>query len=162
VTVRSARPADIPVLCALYTEFHQFHVQGVPERLRSADPQGSAAVNADLKAAVESILQDDDSAIFVAEPAGRIVGLAEVYFRRDEANPLRLPYSFGYLQSLVVQKSHRSRGIGTLLLRAAEDWAREKGASEMRVETWEFRQGSLPFYDRAGYRTLRRTLVHGL
>ena len=162
MTVRSARPADIQVLCALYTEFHQFHVQGVPDRLRSTGPQGSDAVNADLKAVIASIIRGDDSAIFVAEPAGKIVGLAEVYFRRDEANPLRLSYSFGCLQSLVVQESHRSRGIGALLLRTAEDWAREKGAFEMRVETWEFEQGPLPFYDRAGYRTLRRTLVRSL
>jgi len=45
---------------------------------------------------------------------------------------------------------------------AAEDWAREHGAAEMRLQTWEFDGDPLPFYIRLGYRTLRRTLVRDL
>jgi hypothetical protein len=33
------------------------------------------------------------------------------------------------------------------------------GASEMRLDVWEFAAGPLEFYERLGYRTLRRALV---
>jgi GNAT superfamily N-acetyltransferase len=41
---------------------------------------------------------------------------------------------------------------------AAQNWAKEKGAAEMRLETWEFPGGPLPFYEKIGYRTIKRTL----
>jgi GNAT superfamily N-acetyltransferase len=45
---------------------------------------------------------------------------------------------------------------------AAERWAQEHGAVEMRLQIWEFDGDPLPFYERRGFRTLRRTLVREL
>jgi GNAT superfamily N-acetyltransferase len=62
----------------------------------------------------------------------------------------------------MVQETYRGHGIGTRLVEAAERWARGQGATEVRVETWEFVEGPLAFYERMGYRTLRRTVVREL
>ena len=43
-----------------------------------------------------------------------------------------------------------------------QDWAKNKAASEMRLDIWEFPQGPLYFYQNQGYRTLKRTLVRDL
>ena len=42
------------------------------------------------------------------------------------------------------------------------DDQKEKGATEMRIETWEFEEGPLRFNEKNDYRTLRRTLVRAL
>jgi len=107
-------------------------------------------------------MRSEDSALFVAESAGRVVGLAEVYLRQDEPDPATVARCYGYLQSLMVDPAYRRQGIATQLMAAAEAWAQARGAAEMRLQTWEFDGGPLPFYDRLGYRTLRRTLVHEL
>lgn len=159
--IRPAKPEDLPALCALYFEFHEFHVRGVLDRLSSlGDPE--AFDPSELRAALEKIMQSGDSALFVAESSGRVVGLAEVYLRRDEPDPAIVAHCYGYLQSLMVDPVFRRRGIATRLVAAAEGWARAHGAAEMRLQTWEFDAGPLPFYDRLGYRTLRRTLVRDL
>ena len=82
--------------------------------------------------------------------------------RQDEAHPLRVAYRFGYLQSLIVSAAFRAQGLGRLLVEAAQQWARERGATEMQVDIWEFAAGPLHFYERLGYRTLIRHLVAAL
>ena len=161
ILVRPAAPGDLRALCALYLEFHEFHARGVPNRLASLGPPG-AFDPTELRMALEKIMQSEDSALFVAESSGRVAGLAEVYLRRDEPSPSAVARCYGYLQSLMVDPAFRRQGIATRLVAAAEAWARAHGAVEMRLQTWEFDGGPQPFYDRLGYRTLRRTLARDL
>jgi GNAT superfamily N-acetyltransferase len=107
-------------------------------------------------------MEREDAVLFVAESAGEIVGLAEIYLRQDDVHEVTMAYRYGYLQSLMVSEAHRGQGIGIALVTAVETWAAAQGATEMRLETWEFAAGPLPFYERAGYTTLRRTLVRSL
>jgi GNAT superfamily N-acetyltransferase len=162
VIVRPAANHDRGALCRLYHEFHEFHVRGVPDRLLSLGEPPATYAQTDLYRALGGIIGGADSAIFVAEAAGQAVGLAEVYLRQDEPNPLETSCRYGYLQSLIVQAGFRREGIGTQLLEAAQQWVRERGAAELRVEVWEFGAGPLPFYEKNGYRTLRRTLVRAV
>jgi GNAT superfamily N-acetyltransferase len=108
------------------------------------------------------MLTASDATVLVAKRDARILGLAEVYLRRDEEHAAVVAHAYGYLQSLMVVADMRRRGIGTLLLHAAERWAAERGARELRLETWEFAGGPSPFYEARGYRTLRRTWVRAL
>lgn len=159
--IRSATGDDVEALCGLYHEFHEFHVRGVPDRLASLGDAGPGE-RAKLRHRLSEIITAADSAILVAEQDGRIIGLAEVYVREDERSPARIPRRFGHLQSVVVAESERGAGLGRLLVRAAEEWARGLGAAEMRLDIWEFPDGPLAFYERCGYWTLRRTLVRDL
>ena len=42
----------------------------------------------------------------------------------------------GYLEGWYVADAHRREGHGAALLRAAEDWARSQGCTEMASDTW--------------------------
>lgn len=161
ILIRFATDHDIDALIGLYNEFHAFHVRGVPDRLRipvEAGEEDQAAV----REALINLLKRDDAAIFVAQAREMVVGLAEIYLRQDKEHPLTISYRYGYLQSLIVSESFRKHGIGKLLVEAVHKWARERGASEMQLNTWEFAEGPLHFYERLGYRTLRRHMVVGL
>lgn len=162
VTIRLADMQDIEALCRLYFEFHEFHVRGVPDRLLSLAEPPDTYEHSELYRSLGQIINDEGSALFVAEVAHQLVGLAEVYVRRDEPNPLRVRHTYGHLQSLLVCEPLRRQGIGTRLVEAVEEWAKEQGAAEMRLETWESAEGPLVFYERIGYRTLRRTLLRQL
>jgi GNAT superfamily N-acetyltransferase len=56
----------------------------------------------------------------------------------------------------------RKQGLGKRLVRAAERWANEMGASEVRLDTWEFPGDPTEFYKKIGYRTLKRNWVRKL
>lgn len=159
--IRRAAIHDLDVLCRLYVAFHEFHVQELPDRLSSiGDPDMFDCT--DLSHTLANFLTQPDAAIFVADVDQRIVGLAEVYLRQDEEGSPKILYRYGYVQSLMVDERVRGQGIGTALVAAAEQWTREQGAREMRLETWEFPAGPLAFYEGAGYYTLRRMLVRPL
>lgn len=160
-TVRPATERDVDVLITLYNEFHAFHVRGVSDRLRMPD-EVDETDQAELRASLSALLKRDDVAIFVAQVGETIAGLAEVYLRQDEEHPLTIAYRYGYLQSLIVSESFRKHGVGKRLVEVVHEWARDRGASEVQLDTWEFAEGPLHFYERLGYRTLRRHMVASL
>jgi GNAT superfamily N-acetyltransferase len=158
-TIRPASEQDIEALVTLYIAFHEFHVHGLPDRLRI--PENYDLI--ELRASLKRIIDGDESALFLAQDAEEVVGLAEVYLRHDEPDALVVVRTaYGHLQSLMVLDEYRQHGLGTMLVAACEQWARERGANEMQLETWEFDAGPLRFYESLHYRTLRRTLVKAL
>jgi GNAT superfamily N-acetyltransferase len=161
VIVRAAGDGDIAQLRQLYHEFHEYHVRGVPDRL--LPPGGSDEErSADLAAKLADIIQSEDAQLFVAEVRGSCIGFAEVYVRDDPPVPGRMRCRHGHLQSLMVKEEYRAQGVGVSLLEAAEAWARRHGGKEMRLNTWEFPGDPVAFYERRGYRTIRRLLVRDL
>lgn len=156
--IRQAAEADVEQMLALYHEFHEFHVRGVPDRLRVPTPYDDAAARETLL----SILHGDGATLFVAEQQGRLVGLAEVTLRRDPPHPAAISYTYGHLQSLIVTATERRHCLGQRLVGMAEQWARDRGATEMRLTCWEFAGGAIPFYETLGYGTMKRTLVRSL
>jgi GNAT superfamily N-acetyltransferase len=158
-TIRSANEQDIDTLISLYIAFHEFHAQGLPERLRI--PEQYDVV--ELRTSLKRVIAGEESAIFLALVDEMAVGLAEVYLRHDEPDALVMVRpAYGYLQSLMILDIYRHHGFGTLLVAACEQWARERGASEMQLNMWEFEAGPLRFYESIGYKTLRRTLIKAI
>ncbi|HSH80915.1 MAG TPA: GNAT family N-acetyltransferase [Herpetosiphonaceae bacterium] len=161
IVFRPAEFHDLESLCRLYVAFHEFHVRGVPDRLESlGDPANFDCT--ELMANLAKLLENPEARIFVALDNEQLVGLAEVYLRTEESDGPRRPCRYGYLQSLMVQDGWRQQGIGQRLLKMAEAWSATHGASEIRLETWEFPAGPHAFYGRCGYHTLRRTLIRHL
>jgi diamine N-acetyltransferase len=152
---RTATEQDIDRLVSLYTEFHEFHVLGVPDRLRKPDTHDETT----LRSTLRELVHRDDAQIFVVDFEGKLVGFAEVYLRQDEAHPLTVAHRYGYLQSLIVSAPFRNSGLGKQLVAAAHQWAKGHDATEMHLDIWEFAQGPLHFYEALGYRTMKRRLV---
>lgn len=159
-TIRPAVLDDAAELLRLYDEFHAFHVQLLPDRLRL--PSAPSDISS-FAALIRPIIESADSVLLVAEGHdGRLAGCAEAYLHDDSTVDVRVVRRYAHLQSLMIDARLRRHGAGTQLLVATEAWAREQGAEEMRTDTWESAGGPLGFYERSGYRTLQRNLVKPL
>lgn len=158
IIIRAAKESDIDALCKLYIAFHEFHVQGIPDRLRKPEQYNWEELQGSLK----RILHDQQATIIVAEDAGKVIGLAEVYLREDILDSATVAHTYGYLQSLMVVEAYRHHRIGSQLIRAIEQWAKEKGATEIQLDSWEFPEGPLHFYENRNYKTLKRKLVKSI
>lgn len=102
-----------------------------------------------------------DDRCLVAEVDFRVVGLAHIHrvpFLTESAYRARLT-------ALVVDEAERSRGVGALLLGAAEQAARGLGAGVLELSTSNRRQRAHRFYERHGYsqpsRHYRKTVLPG-
>ena len=65
----------------------------------------------------------------------------------------------GYLEGWYVLPENRQSGVGGELVRNAENWARQKGCSEMASDAEVGNDGSLTAHTRLGYEVTSR-LVH--
>ncbi|MEX5272156.1 GNAT family N-acetyltransferase [Kocuria sabuli] len=93
------------------------------------------------------ITASPDDRCLVAEIGSRVVGLAHVHrvpFLTESAYKARLT-------ALVVDEADRSRGVGALLLEAAEQATRDMGATVLELSTSKRRQRAHRFYERHGY-----------
>ena len=57
----------------------------------------------------------------------------------------------GWVYYLAVAKAHERRGIGSELMRAAEEWLRIRGAVKVQLMVRSANEPALDFYDRVGY-----------
>jgi aminoglycoside 6'-N-acetyltransferase I len=75
------------------------------------------------------------SEILVAESEHEIVGFVEVNLRShaDGCDP-RQPVVF--IEGWYVNPEFRRRGVGRMLIAAAENWGRARGCLEMASDTW--------------------------
>jgi GNAT superfamily N-acetyltransferase len=161
VNIRTATSTDVPQLCKLYYDFHEFHAAEVPERLKGLGPWEEFDTT-QLSSDLLGIINNPQARLFVADNDRILAGLAEIYLREDEPDPVKVSYIYGHLQSLWLAPDWRKQGLGKKLLDAAETWAAEMGASEMRLDTWEYPGDPVKFYEQTGYRTIRRTLLRQL
>ena len=98
-------------------------------------------------------------ATFVAElDDGSLAGFIEVGMRSyaDGCDPAR---PVGYLEGWFVCEEQRRRGIGAALVRAAEDWSRAQGCTEMASDTWQDNDVSERAHASLGYEVVDRVVT---
>ena len=107
---------------------------------------------------LDDLLADEDTAVFMAfNENGQPVGFIEVSLRSFaegcESSPV------GYIEAWFVGELVRGQKLGRDLVHTAEQWAREKGCSEMASDTWLENEGSIAAHQKLGYHEADR-LVH--
>ena len=127
--IRAARPADAAAISELVAELgYPSASDAVPQRLDALEAAGRAVA-------------------LVAEVDGRVVGLLTAHTLAT----LHHPHPVAWITTLVVGAEARGTGVGRLLVRGAEDWARGVGATRMSVTSGTQRDDAHAFYRRIGY-----------
>jgi GNAT superfamily N-acetyltransferase len=75
-----------------------------------------------------------------------IVGFLTTY---QDLHSVRFGYR-AWVEDFAVDPGRRSRGVGKRLLDAAKDWARERGATHLELDSAEARRDAHRFYEREG------------
>lgn len=131
MTVREAAPGDAAAVASLLVQlgYPDNDEADVRQRLAgwAAEPHGTAFV------------AEDDSGVVVG-----VVAIASVPFFERTAR-------FGRIVTLVVADRCRGKGIGRLLMTAAEDEARRLGCQLIEVSSANRRTGAHAFYRGLGY-----------
>lgn len=94
-----------------------------------------------------NLARSDDNIALVAEDDGNVVAVmtARLMWVIHHDAPL------AWLTALVVVDSHRGKGIGSMLLERAEEWAKHKGAHKISLSSAMHRGETHSYYDNRGY-----------
>jgi len=125
VNVREATLNDLPAIMALFK-------------------RNNAPLNEDLRALFTVSNPNEECRLFVAEEDGQIVAFTRVHVHSWNRS--------AYMIELLVDAVSRRRGIGTLLLKTVEDFAREKGARVIMFDTAVDNFPALNLYLKRGFR----------
>jgi aminoglycoside 6'-N-acetyltransferase I len=96
------------------------------------------------------------SSILVAQADdGPLIGFLEVGLRShaDGCNPAQ---PVGFIEGWFVNESFRGRGVGSALIRAAEEWARAQGCLEMASDALIDNDASLKAHEALGFEVVDR------
>ena len=100
----------------------------------------------DVRRRIDDILGDDDCELLVAEIGGAVVAWVLVHLYR-----LVTSDCLAQVAGLVVDETHRNKGIGALLMEKAEEWACGKNCRGIMLRSRSTRKGAHRFYERLGY-----------
>jgi RimJ/RimL family protein N-acetyltransferase len=132
-TVRRARPDDVEGILALFEAVaaERQHILAEPpidrERRR--------------KQVLESV-QSEDAYVFVAEAKREVIGELAA-FRRSSTGPATI--------GMAVLAAWRGRGVGTALMQACVDWAREAGVHKLSLEVFPWNEAAIALYRKFGF-----------
>ncbi len=105
---------------------------------------------------IKKVLSRPSDRIFVAERGDKILGYVHVSdFELTFNRPLKS------IVSIAVDDNCKRTGVGSLLMLAAEDWARESGCIGLYLVSGEEREGAHNFYRNIGfsYRKMQKNFV---
>lgn len=103
--------------------------------------------------AIDGVLQQPDwGRLLIATLDGNTIGFAALSFMWAYEHGGRA----AWLEELYVEPSHRGRGIGRMLLRAAYQVAAESGAAAMDLEVEVSHRRAERLYEREGFLRLHR------
>ena len=145
VTVRMARPDDWPAVAALLVELGRGVATGT-----AGDPVHRMQFAGHLPTI--------STVTLVAEVDREFVGVVDMdYHQRlgDHRPQARV-------NDLVVTDRVRGHGVGTTLLRRAEELARKRGCFRMALVTAAWREQTISFYEREGFQDYGRWFVKPL
>lgn len=151
LTVRRATAADLDVVVtlrlALLREYGNHPVYGRlrPDAERRARPIFAAQ------------LDSESEVIFLAERAGRVIGLLRCV--ETVASPLLLPERYCYVSSVFVKPEHRRQGVLQALLVRARAWCGDRGLTEMRLHNVGTQPGIAAAWDAVGFEVVEQVRV---
>jgi GNAT superfamily N-acetyltransferase len=96
--------------------------------------------------ALRQAIESHDACVLVADDAGELIGLCTAY---QDIHSVRFGYR-AWVEDLAVHPDRRSEGVGAALLAAAREWARERGAVHLELDSAESRADAHRFYEREG------------
>jgi RimJ/RimL family protein N-acetyltransferase len=141
VRVRPAREDDLDALVELFA--------AVAEEGRWIGAEGPVDRERRRRRFAED-LQRDDVAMFVADAGGELVGQLGLALARYGVADL----------GMLVAEGWRRRGVGSALLRAGIDWARQAGAHKVALQVWPHNRAAIALYERFGFQREGRLRRH--
>jgi GNAT superfamily N-acetyltransferase len=132
VVVRRATPADAASVARLCVQL------------------GYAATADEAAARLRMIDSRPDQLVLVAENGGAVVAWIDLHIEHSIAAGKTVQ-----IAGLVVDENHRGFGVGQLLMRHAEEWARSNRCGSVRLRSNIIRSQAHQFYEKLGYKVTK-------
>lgn len=137
--IREINEQDFDGLMTLYM---QLHGNPFPEKTE------------EIKMLWQSILQDEDHHIIVAEKEGKIIASCVCVIIPNLTHGQQ---SYAFIENVITDEAYRGRGFATACLDYAKEIAQKENCYKMMLLTGSKKESTLKFYEKAGYNSNDKT-----
>ena len=160
IAIRAATKRDYDALNQIIGHVDGLHREHLPQIFQ--EPDGPPRDREYMLA----VLADELHGLFIAEaeePVQKhaeepVLGFVQLIIRDAPPIPILVPRRVAIVENLAVREDFRRAGIGRALMRRAQRWAEELGATEIELNVYEFNQVAIDFYRSLGYATASRRM----
>ncbi|MCX6812427.1 MAG: GNAT family N-acetyltransferase [Candidatus Berkelbacteria bacterium] len=139
-TIRKAVEADYPSVNFLYHKTYTLYHDNMPDQYKkmpaSTLPKGTFL----------NIIEDKKELMIVAEKNKEVVGVLYAITEKDDGDDWAQAYNRVSVEEISVSPKHFNQGIGTKLMQAAENWAKEQNISDVTALVYAFNDNAVNFY----------------
>lgn len=114
---------------------------------RLLDQLGHPASAAEIPERLEKLYARPGTIVLVAENDGEVVGVVTVHLFQS----LHASEPVAWLTTVVVEENARGKGVGSVLVGRAEEWAIEQGAVRVSLTSALHRRRAHEFYKARSY-----------
>jgi ribosomal protein S18 acetylase RimI-like enzyme len=134
ISIRQATSLDVAQMVLLLQQLFIIEQDFIP------DPEKQ-------RRGLELLLESPQAHLFLAEQAGRIVGMltVQILISTAEGGPV------GLVEDVVVHQAHRGQGVGLAMLEHLRQWSVCKGLSRLQLLADRNNVRALDFYQRNGW-----------
>lgn len=105
----------------------------------------------------KNILDASDEICCLAEEQEQYIGFIHISIRTDYVEGATTA-QVGYIEALYVIPGYQQLGIGKKLLRAGEEWSRQKGCRQLASDTELTNKAGIAFHKSAGFDEVNRVI----
>lgn len=136
--VEDASSADIPALTCLLAELFSIEKDFHPDIAKQI--RGLQLLISNPQQAVIKVAKN---------PAGALIGMvsAQLVFSTAQGTPS------AWIEDMIIGQQYRGKGLGKMLLQAAVDWARLKGATRAQLLVDMENEAAIGYYRHLGWET---------
>jgi ribosomal protein S18 acetylase RimI-like enzyme len=151
MNVRDAVESDLRSIAELLLIVHRMHVQAQPGTYRDISHETALELLAPR-------LAESNGYLRVAEFESEVEGYCSAAIRSGPSIPMFQPGEFIYVDEIVVRPGSRRRGVGRALVVDLQEFAREKGVAQIKLDVGYFNSAARAFFQSQGFEVLRETM----
>lgn len=151
--IKPATQDDLASICELADQVNATHHYELPHIFTHPE---------DSKGSMEfwsNQLKADNSTFLVAKNNDSVVGFITANLTENVENPFLTSTKVCRVSTVIVSECLQKQGIGSKLMGAVENWAREFGAKDISLTVMEFNKNAHSFYINNGYVITSRTML---
>jgi ribosomal protein S18 acetylase RimI-like enzyme len=157
--VRQAVEDDLDALSRLWHEADELHARLSPGFFRRPEAgRGRQRASEALRDASESEHETILVALNKEDGKDVVCGACHLQIYDTPVGHTMVSQRRGHIETLIVARTQRRRGIGRALMGAATDWARSHGAQQLLLTVWAGNDDAERFYAALGYGTISQVL----
>jgi ribosomal protein S18 acetylase RimI-like enzyme len=155
-TVRAAVDDDLDALARLWHEADELHARLSPGFFRR--PDGERGRQRAAEALHDAAESEHETILVATDGKGAVAGACHIQIYDTPVGHTMVSQRRGHIETLIVARAQRRRGIGRALMNAATEWARRHRAQQLLLTVWAGNDDAERFYAALGYRTISQVL----